>query len=384
MITTWMQISLSKKMKVPVPEHGPSTAAESPLLLLVVCKTPSLRGLRPVKEYVANINLLRRTRKLQLPSVGMEAIGSLSEAIRRASDQPDTSIVLVCGYPTNEIQSALSEQPGKQSLCIISHPSADNERFHTPTASLFEQRVVTRVRNLNDGVHKAILRLATRNMGELRVIKYAAELEQYFSLRYQIWNEMGYIPAESGLDQNGWEIDCFDRFSIPIGFFSNQDGLVACARLVHQYGREKSEHVKAISRLLNSRGSEASIRAFSYKGTAEQPFDILCEFRGFREYYRNFIQKQLAIAEASRIIVIPKYRGQGLAEVIVDSLISLAKVQSIDVLTLACREALSPLYQRCGFLPVPNLVSEKFLSIPEKSIVMEHRLIRGKKLNARN
>ena len=153
--------------------------------------------------------------------------------------------------------------------------------------------------------------------------------------------------------------------------------MIACARLVQQFGRETTEHVRTISRLLKHRGTQAAARAFSYPGTAEQPFDILCEFRSFRDYFRSLIRKQSSVAEVSRIIVAPEFRGCGLAEVLVDSLGTLAKLQRVDVLMLACREALSPLYQHCGFSPVRGLVSEKFISIPEKSIVMVRVLNRG-------
>ncbi len=349
------------------------------LQLITACSSQSMRELKQVKESIVNIKKLHRQGKKHLPVIELSHAENLTDAISQASVEPDFSIVLACGYPTVEIRSALAEYSSTLPIVIISHPPEHTERYHTPTSSLLEERTITRVKSLEEGVRKLILRHVIRQLGEIRPIIEQLEFEQYFSLRFRIWNDMGYIAPDRDLQQDGWEIDHFDRFSLPIGFFSHNNELLACCRLVQQYGCESTKNVRSISKLLEHNNKQVAAQAFSYTGKFEQPFDILCEFRGFREYYRSLVHKQTTVAEVSRVIVDPGYRRFGLAETLVDSLVSVAKVQGIDVFMLACREALSPLYQRCGFVAVPNLISEKFLSISEKSIVMERVLNRGKK-----
>ncbi len=350
---------------------------EQRLKLLAVCRTPSLMGVLEIKEFVASTKLLRREKSALLPALEFSSLDSLSDAIRTALTSPQNHIVLACGFATAEIRETLIPFGDSQPLCIIVQPPAAAERLHAPTASLFETRRITRVGSLMEGVRKAVVRFTVRSLGgTLRKFKNDAEFGQYFALRYQVWKEMGYMAPDLAQRADQWEIDHFDRFSSPIGFVMPDGTLGGCARLVHEYGREHSENIATIKRLLQRRGDEHAAEAFSYPGTAEQPFDILCEFRGFRRYFRSFVRSRLSIAEVSRVIVSPELRGYGLAEAIVDSLVTLATLQGINVLMLACRESLAPLYRKCGFSPVPDLVSDKFINIPERSIVMERILKR--------
>jgi predicted GNAT family N-acyltransferase len=350
---------------------------EQRLKLLAVCRNPSLMGVREVKEFVAGAKLLRREKSVRLPALEFISLDSLGDAIRMALISPQNHIVLACGFATAEIRNALTPFGESQSICIVAQPPTAAERLHTPTASLVETRRITRVASLMEGVRKAVVRFTVQSLGgTLRKIRSDADFGQYFALRYRVWKEMGYLAPDLAQRAEPWEIDHFDRFSSPIGFFMADGSLGGCARLVHEYGRERSENIATIKRLLHRRGDEQAAEAFSYPGTAEQPFDILCEFRGFRRYFRSFVRSRLSVAEVSRVIVRPELRGYGLAEVIVDSLVTLATLKGIHVLMLACRESLAPLYRKCGFSPVPDLVSDKFINIQERSIVMERILKR--------
>ena len=86
------------------------------------------------------------------------------------------------------------------------------------------------------------------------------------------------------------------------------------------------------------------------------------------------------MAEVSRVAVHPEFRGRDLIEALVDSLVSLAdRMEGIDILLLACPEAIKSLYERCHFKQVPELVSEQFFDIDRRSIVMERRLSKKRK-----
>lgn len=337
-------------------------------------REPTLRGLRDVQEFIKETKILRSKGMKNFPAIEFGLADSLSGALESGFKAPNTSIVLACGFPTHEIREAVSPRAQGTFISVISSPPAGTEPYHRATSSLFERRRITRLVSLREGVRKALLRFAAQGLGQLREILDPIEFESFFSLRYRVWKEMGYLSAEKGLDKDALEIDHFDRFSIPIGLFSHDNQLLACARLVDQYGSENPSAVRTITKLLERRECNYAMRAFSYPGTAEQPFDVLCEFRGFRVYFRSFVRNRVSVAEVSRVIVAPEMRGLGLAEVLIDSLVSLANQKGINVLMLACRESLGRLYERSGFTPVPDLVSDKFLAIPEKSIVMERKL----------
>ncbi len=345
--------------------------ARSDVQLLPACQTRSPTGLRQVKELLLE---LRGQRGGHFPQVELEPVSSLDDAIQRACRDTDGSMVLACGFTTQEIKEVLKQTACKTEPCIISQPRDATERLHIPSASLFERRTVTRVRSMKKGVHKAMLRIAARRLGELRPINEPDEFRQYFELRHRVWNGAGYMPTGSLLQTGGWEIDCCDRFSIPLGLFLPNGRLVACVRLVQEYGKESTEHVRTITALLKQKGDLAAIDAFSYKNKPEQPFDILWEFRGFRDYFASLVRARTDLAEVSRVAVDPEFRGDGILEVLVDSVVSLARVEGIDILLLACPEAIKKLYARCGFKQVPDLMSDRFFDIDRRSVVMERRL----------
>lgn len=345
--------------------------SEATLHLIGANRTRTLCGFRDVQEFVTETKRLRSEGAVHFPPIEFGLADSLPKAIDSAFRAPEKSVVLACGYPTSEIKTEISHRDDRAVPSILSSPPAGTERYHRPSATLLGPRKITRLESLREGARKAALRFAAGRLGILRPIVDASEFESYFSLRYRAWKEMGYLSPERPLDEDPWEIDHFDRFSIPVGLFSRDNRLLACARLVRQFGCENPSSVRTVARLIERRDLMQAARAFSYPEKAEQPFDVLCEFRGFRVYFRSFVQHQLSVAEVSRVIVAPEMRGHGLAEVMVDSLVSIARHERIDVLMLACRETLEPLYERSGFAAVPNLVSDKFITIPQKSIVME-------------
>ena len=70
----------------------------------------------------------------------------------------------------------------------------------------------------------------------------------------------------------------------------------------------------------------------------------------------------------------PENRNQGLGEVIVDSLISLAKNMRIEVLFLACLKEHERFYERCGFRAIEGMQCERFVNVNVPAIAMERRL----------
>ena len=116
---------------------------------------------------------------------------------------------------------------------------------------------------------------------------------------------------------------------------------------------------------------------YEYPDERRQPFDILDSFPGFREYYANLVQQRIKRAETSRIIVEKDHRRQGIGEVIVDSLIDLARGKSIRMLFLACVARHRNFYERCGFSVVPHLACDKFVNVNVPAIAMHRELLRS-------
>src|SRR5262249_12941741 len=103
------------------------------------------------------------------------------------------------------------------------------------------------------------------------------------------------------------------------------------------------------------------------------PFDLCQHFGGqpFREYYRTLVLRQVSKAEIGRVIVSPEHQRQGLGEVLVDTMISIARRRTIQLLLLACKEVHRALYERSGFRQIPGLVCEHFGQYGVRAIAME-------------
>ncbi len=125
----------------------------------------------------------------------------------------------------------------------------------------------------------------------VQIITSQNDMPNYFQLRFHVWQQMGYLPEHSPLSKDQWEVDRFERFSIPIGLIDKQNRLIACARLVQSFGKENIPHIKTIIKTLQTYRKPYALEAFSLTGKVEQPFDILCEFKGFLDYYRNYVKQ---------------------------------------------------------------------------------------------
>lgn len=325
-----------------------------------------LESLRQIKEFLHGYSSMPSPAEFYF-----ERKSGLAEAMLGAAECPGRSIVVACGFTLEQVRGEMASTRLDRSTPVIITPDRGRSCRQDANSSPFEEFGIVGCRQPHVALRKSIVRVIASQVGDVRVIEREDELAQYFSLRYDVWHSMGYLASDASLDACEWELDHFDRSATPIGLFTADGELVACARMVRPYGEEQAQHVNTITSMLHAKQDRGADIAFNFKRRVQQPFDILWEFNGFREHFARLVRQRKRVAEVSRVIVRSEYRGFRLAEAMVDSLATLAKREGIDVLLLACREDLCGLYRSCGFEQVPGLVSDKFLNIPQRSVVME-------------
>ena len=189
-----------------------------------------------------------------------------------------------------------------------------------------------------------------------------------------------YIPPDKNCPGVELEIDFTDLFSDPLGLFvkqgeGGQEKLVACGRLVYApHKRHDSHHASALKHFLKLRRCHCLSKNIEYPAGLQQPFDVLKSFPNFQRYYNRLVCARLSKAELSRIIVHHEFRGQGLGEVVVDSLVDLAYASGVGLLFLACVQEHEMFYGRCGFRKIPGLGCERFVNVRVPAIAMHRRL----------
>jgi GNAT superfamily N-acetyltransferase len=197
-------------------------------------------------------------------------------------------------------------------------------------------------------IRKSLIRFRTKKIVTIRQLATRDELRKYFALRYKVWKALNYIAPEKDCPQSQWELDFTDRFAYPLGAFLKTDPseLVGCVRVVHAFGTVARNYVKMINDLIADHPPLK--KCFKLPDAIQHPFDIE-SFPDFPAYYRRFICEGIPHAEVSRVIVEETFRKKGIGEALVDSAISLARRQGVEVMFLACLSKHESFYNRCGF-----------------------------------
>jgi predicted GNAT family N-acyltransferase len=185
---------------------------------------------------------------------------------------------------------------------------------------------------------------------------------------------MGYLLPENDCPTSRWEAGYSDRTAFPIGLFSEEERLLACARLVRVYGRENEALMPRIRALIDGKNDPCLKRTFNTPPPIPHPFDLLEAFNGFRPYYRKCVRHNVEKAEVSRVVVEPHFRGKFFGEVIVDSLVTVARRKRIAALFLACIDKHERFYKRCGFHKIPDLHCQSFPGVGARAIAMDQDL----------
>ena len=299
----------------------------------------------------------------------------LGEGVRAARECPDASILVPIGYLGSEVTAQLKEAGlgGLETVVRPPRPSRGKEIDEIPSASLLADSHVMNVQNTVPALRKALLRVLFKNLMCVRDLRSEDDFRQYFALRYRVWKHMGYLPAEQDCDRSQWELNFTDRTAYPLGAFTRHGELVGCARLVFPLGQD-SYHLRLIQPLVLATDDPKLAENFDYPMRLRHPFDLLESFAGFHAYFMRLVRRRIRYAEVSRVVVAPDYNRRGLGEVIVDSLLALARERQLQVLFLACHARLRGFYERCGFYVLPGLECERFAGVNAPAIAMAIKL----------
>ena len=302
----------------------------------------------------------------------IRALPSLQQAVKTYISSQGNTILLTLGYELSDVKSLLEDYPpDDREPVIVAQPS--NERHSLPSASLLTNDSAIRTSDIQMALQKACVRLRMRSLGTIRELGSEQDMEAYLKLRHDVWRQEGHLDGKPTPD-TPWEIDYTDRTAYPIGAFNEHGIILGCCRLVRELGKESHKHLMLIHSLLSRSSDPELLQSFKPPVIMHHPYDILEAFSGFRSYYRKLLTRGTKVGEVSRVIVSPDYRGLGIAEALIDSLVTVASSKKISVLFLACENKTADLYRRCGFEEVPGLSSSHFINIKRPSIVMERRL----------
>ncbi|MGR9052329.1 MAG: GNAT family N-acetyltransferase [Gammaproteobacteria bacterium] len=306
----------------------------------------------------------------------IEKYFSLSSAVRAINNENIQSVLLIpIGFNPEDVKNDLSlnEKNNLEVIIRPPRPAMGSELDSVPHSSLFTDSCIIVVQDTLPAIHKSILRKHFGKQFTIRKLQSENDFEQYFRLRYNVWNEMGYLPDDKQCHKSEYELDYTDRTGLPIGIFNHAHELIASARLVFPSGRE-SHHVPLIKSMIEAAGDERLGLNFAYPKKMIHPFDLLECFHGFNAYFADLVRHRVRNAEVSRVIVAKEYRGSGLGEVLVDSLISVAMEEQLELLFLACKKDHRSFYEQCGFEIIDGIESDRFADIDQPSIAMFNKL----------
>jgi predicted GNAT family N-acyltransferase len=302
----------------------------------------------------------------------VKPLGSPKEALGWRAELPNERVVVAFGFSRYDFERGKIDASCDPIIVPDNATTGANALFSPEAIGV---GIAATRPDITEQLRKSLIRVALfQRRIEVRAPKNDAELGGYFSLRYRVWSEVGYLRDENKNSQVEWEVDFWDRTAVPLCAITPDGKTIGCVRLISNLGDEESAYVDWIQRLLDQAGDRQLRDLFRFQHAPMHPFDVLFEFPGFRAKFRDLLRSRAVVAEIGRVAVDPKHRGQCLSEVLVDSAVSLAKSRGVECLLLACHEKLRPLYAKCGFQPVQGLRSEKFFNIQVPSIVMERRI----------
>ncbi|MBC8873407.1 MAG: GNAT family N-acetyltransferase [Planctomycetes bacterium] len=197
------------------------------------------------------------------------------------------------------------------------------------------------------------------------------EMRAYFRLRHRVYKVMGYLEEEVERATSRMEIDWCDTTALHIGAFElvgAQKKLIGCARVMSTGSLEGacSPNVTALA------NTDATL---SRKMETDPMIMRLPIFQSMRSPYVNdlFVETITAdkkCGELSRVIVVDKYRGYGLANLLVKFAILRANGRDVERLLLECLQVHERLYNKFGFKKIEG-EGGRVIGVEQSMIAMD-------------
>ena len=305
-------------------------------------------------------------------NIKVERETTLPAAMRDVRHSHDKSILIPIGFPEGEVTRLLTSEEKHHLEVIIRppRPGLAKELNESPSSSLLENTHLVNVQDTIPAIQKSITRLRLKDSINIATLDDKEQLREYFALRYRVWKKMGYLAPEKDSSKSAWEIDFTDRTALPIGAFTHDGKLIGCARLVFPSHGKFRHLTRMIDDLIKERNDPILTRNYQQPKNLMHPFDLLESFDEFARFYAEIVRSRQSKAEVSRVIVDNKYRNQGIGEVLVDSLLSIARQNKVKILFLACVEEHRHFYESCGFNQLKHMHCENFSNVNVPAIAM--------------
>ena len=191
---------------------------------------------------------------------------------------------------------------------------------------------------------------------EIRALSTEDELIESYRLRYDVYDELGYIRR---CNASRLEIDEYDALSIPFGAFDPTSGaMIGTLRLVTTEIQPDYESLIA-SILVDFDDAELTKQAL---GPWPHPLPSILSHE-IEQQIEVFNTERFIVNEMSRTIVHPGYRGMGVSRGLVELGFAYASRGGPVVVVGGCLPEHLPMYAKFGCQKLPHTGLELFESV---------------------
>lgn len=194
------------------------------------------------------------------------------------------------------------------------------------------------------------------------------EFVKYFELRHRVYRPMSYLSPDVEDCLSQMEMDWCDKKSIHCGAFvrvGGQEKLVGTARLITDMTVTNDNQ-----RLFHELAGDDYILHGELNRALTLGLPVFESQRGTNRLISDILLNRESCGELSRVIVVPEFRGVGLSEKLVKFAITRARNAKLGRLFLECLEIHQHLYEKMGFVCVPELRG-KVVGVDRTMIVMQ-------------
>jgi|GEM_PF-5670978 len=201
----------------------------------------------------------------------------------------------------------------------------------------------------------------------IRLVQTREEMLRYLRLRHLIYNRMHYLPDFISHHPAEMELDCYDLFDESSGTggvhflaLSTVTGdVVGTGRLIVPREFEFSEALSVLgspperilqrqSELIRDIVAQHDVEGVLYRAMTRKSFNRMPVLQSSAIEDKALL-RGIGLAEISRVIVAPRYRGLGLGRLMIRALVAASINMRKPNVVLECIPAHVPMYRKFGF-----------------------------------